>query len=145
MKIIKQKPIEFNNKANANFEDWQLEQAILWKSQVLPVCRLKTVFMYGRYPAISIHGDKFHIHRLLVSWFYKRNLKREEYVHHKDGNTSNAKLGNLELIDSKKHQSITNKGRKQTPEWIHKRISKTANARRGKKYPRIHKNPELIK
>jgi hypothetical protein len=49
-------------------------------------------------------------------------------------------------MTAEEHQRLTNKGRKQTPEWIKKRITKTADAKRGKKYPkRIYENPRFIK
>lgn len=66
-------------------------------------------------------------------------------VHHKNGNKLDNRRENLELMSASDHQSITNKGRKQTAEWVKKRITKTADAKRGKKYPKnIYENPELL-
>jgi hypothetical protein len=111
MIVHKQKPISFNNACNAQYEEWQLEQAILWYSQIRPVCQLKKIFMHGKYPAVSIHGEKLHIHRLLMSWYKKRRLGRTEYVHHKDHDKMNGRLSNLVLLPEKVHQSLHNKGK----------------------------------
>lgn len=133
MIVREQKPLVFNNACNAIFKDWQLEQAMLWYSQILPVCRVKKIFLYGKYPAVSMRGEKIHIHRLLVSWLHKRRLKKQEYVHHKDGDKLNGKLSNLELMSVTEHQSITNKGRKFTNAH-RERIGQANKNRVGMKY-----------
>lgn len=139
-----QNPIDFNSPAECLFDREDLKKAITWYSSK-PVCRLKHVFLHGRYYAVSIYDQKIHIHRLLMMYWLKRDLGRFEYVHHKNGNRFNNHKDNLELMLDFQHQSITNKGRKQSPEWIKKRITKTANAKRGKKYPKnIYENPELL-
>lgn len=139
-----QKKIEFVNNCNCLVEYETLEKAIKWYSDK-PVARLKHIFLHGRYPAISIYGDKIHIHRLLTMYFLKSDLEREIYIHHIDGNPLNNMGVNLEVMTSSYHQSITNKGRKQNPDWVKKRITKTANAKRGKKYPKkIFENKELL-
>lgn len=135
MIIKKQKPIDFNSPADLLFDREDLKKAIMWYSDK-PVARLKHVFLYGNYYAVSIYEQKIHIHRLLMTYWLKRDLQTNEYVHHKNGNKMNNLKENLEIMLAPLHQSITNKGRKQTPEWIKKRITKTANAKRGKKYPK---------
>lgn len=144
MKILAQKTIEFNSPVEVLFDKVDLRKAILWYSDK-PVARLKHVYLHGRYYAVSIYEQKIHIHRLLMMYWLQRDLEPGEYVHHKNGNKFNNLKENLEVMAASIHQSITNKGRKQTPEWIQKRISKTANVKRGKKYPKkIYENPDLL-
>lgn len=145
MKILGQKSISFNSPVEVLFDSEDLKKAIKWYSDK-PVARLKHVYLHGRYYAVSIYEQKIHIHRLLMMYWLKRDLESNEYVHHKNGNRFNNLKENLEVMSASQHQSITNKGRKQTPDWIEKRIARTANAKRGKKYPKkIYENPELIK
>lgn len=146
MIVNEQKQIELKNECGCICRETDLEGAILWYSRNLdkPVQRLKRVFLYGSYPAVSIRGQKIHVHRLLWAYWSGRFPSRREYVHHKNGNKLDNRRENLELMYASEHQSISNKGRKQSPEWIKKRITKTANAKRGKKYPKIYENPELL-
>lgn len=145
MIVRRQKPLSFDNRCSAKFEPWQLEKAILWQSQALPVARLKRVFMYGKYPAISIYGSKLHIHRLILSWHHRRTLLRTEYAHHKDGDKMNARLSNLGLMSEHDHQSHHNKG-KTVSKATRKRLT-DANKRNWAtkwKHRRVYENPELL-
>lgn len=145
MIVNKQKPLIIENACGATFVDWQLEQAILWKSQVLPVAQRKRVFMHGRYPAISIYGDKLHIHRLILSWHFKRDLERSEYAHHKNGDKMDARLSNIELMAESTHQSHHNKG-KNVSLLTRKRLTE-ANKRNWAtkwKHRRIYENSDLL-
>jgi len=132
MIVKKQKPIIFDNKCGAIFIPWQLEAAILWKNQLNgPVCRIKRVFMHGRYPAISIHGRKIHIHRLIMSWMLKRTIQPDIHVHHKNENTTDATGNNLEIKDCFHHLSMHHKGKKQTEDHKRKRINSCCMTRYG--------------
>lgn len=147
--IVKtQKEIKLVNTCGAILRTTDLEGAILWYTKLIyggkPVSSNKKVFMWGRYPAVAIHQSKIHVHRLLYSYWNNWIYKADEYVHHKNENRLDNRRENLELMKASEHQSITNKGRKQTKEWIEKRITKTANAKRGKKYPKIYENPSLL-
>ena len=71
---------------------------------------------------------KIHIHRLLMMYKLQSDINENLYVHHKDGNKLNAQLYNLELIDSKKHQSIHNKNKKLSAK--HRRKISEANKKR---------------
>ena len=117
-----------------------LAQAILWYSQK-PVFQVKKVFMYGRYAAVSIHKEKIHIHRLLMMWHLRRKLKTIEYVHHKNNNCLDNSLDNLEVLSASKHQSITNKGRKQSAEHVKKRANATTLTRYGHA---LYEHPNLL-
>jgi len=48
-------------------------------------------------------------HRLIMEKFLKRYLRKNEIVHHKDGNTLNNNINNLELMSAKEHNSIKEK------------------------------------
>jgi len=141
MIVNKQKPICIEKTCHCWVDRHDIIKSILWWTDK-PVCRIKKIFMHGRYPAISIHGQKIHLHRLLMSWKVGRKLNRKEYVHHKDENPLNNHLWNFEIQTPAKHQSITNKGRKQTKEHILKRADATTKTRYGHL---IYENPELLK
>lgn len=108
-----------------------LSRAILWYVKTFylkPLSSLKTIFTYGKYPAISIHGKKIHIHRLLMMYWLQRELATEEDVHHKDENKKNALRDNLELTHETKHLSHHNKGRTLSDD--HKQKLSIANQKR---------------
>lgn len=148
MIVTVQKPIWFVNKAEVIVDKGLLEMAMLWWADYFygkPIAGRKVIFLHGKYPGVAIFKDKIHVHRLIYCYITKKVLRTGQHVHHKDGNKLNSILDNLELLDASFHQSITNKGRKQTAEWVNNRITKTANAKRGKKYPkRIYENPDLL-
>ncbi len=141
MIVNKQKPIEFINECGCIFVSQDLANAIKWYSPN-PVTRIKTIYLYGDYPAISIYEQKIHVHRLLMMFWLKRELDCSEYVHHGDGNKLNDLRGNLTIQISSEHQRIANEGRKQTPEHIAKRINATTKTRYGHS---IYEHPELLK
>lgn len=135
MKILKQQTIEWENTCGALYNPKVLSAAVLWFAQE-PVARLKKVFLYGRYPAVSIRKHKLHIHRLISSYLWK-GLPKGAYVHHIDGNKLNALQENLGLMSASAHQRLTNLGRKQSPQHITKRISAMRKTR--------YENKELLK
>lgn len=122
MIVRKQKHIEFINQCSCVVDVDALRSAINWY-QRSPTSRLKKIYIHGQYPAVSIHTEKLHVHRLLMCFWVGRILRRDEYVNHIDGNKLNASRPNLEILPASLHQSITNKGRKQTPEHIYKRAN----------------------
>lgn len=90
MIVNEQKLIEFKNNCNCNLDYQELKNAIMWFSSK-PVTRLKTIFIQGDYPAISIYGTKIHVHRILMMYWCRRKLDTTEYVHHKDRDKLNSK------------------------------------------------------
>ncbi len=141
MKINKQKPIEFTNNCGCSIDISALTKAVLWFANGRPVARFKTIFLYGCYPAVSIYEQKIHVHRLLLMWLYGRELDRYEYAHHLDGDKLNARISNLRVMSASEHQRKVNKGRKQTPEHIAKRINATTKTRYGHS---LYENPDLL-
>lgn len=122
MIVRTQKHIEFNSPVEVLYDASELRKAILWYTNK-PTARLKHVFLYGRYYAVSIYDQKIHIHRLLMMYWLKRELQTNEYVHHKNENKFNNHKDNLEVLPASVHQNITNKGRKQSPEHVAKRTA----------------------
>ena len=140
MKPLKQNPIIFNNTSHCIVNGNLLAKAILWY-QIEPTFSNKKIYMYGKYPAVSIGKKKIHVHRLLIMYWHRKILKSSEYVHHKNGNRLDCTIGNLEIMDAKKHQILHNKGKTISDE--HKKaISEANRKRKGMKY-KIHENPEL--
>jgi hypothetical protein len=137
MIVNKQKLIEFNSPVEVIFDKDDLREAILWYSPK-PVARLKHVFLHGRYYAVSIYDEKIHVHRLLMMYWLKRDLERDEYVHHVNGNRFNNLKENLAIITASEHQSAINKGKKQTSIHVAKRINSTSITRYG--HP-VYENP----
>ena len=140
--IIKStKPLIFINDCNAIFDEKLLEEAIYWYSSK-PVAQTKHIFIHGCYPAISIYGEKIHIHRLIKMYSIGHDLDVNEFVHHIDGNKLNSSLNNLAVIDSHKHGSLHNKGRHFSEE--HKRkIAEANHKRKGIKIKKRVEMPEL--
>jgi len=140
MTIKIQRPIQIVNNCDCVVDEGELIKAILWYSSK-PIARVKTVYVYGKYPAVSIYNEKIHIHRLLMMYWLNRKLSSEEYVHHKDENQLNALRRNLEIVGQSKHQSQHNKGRKQTVDHIKKRINSTTLTRYGHI---VYESPSLL-
>jgi hypothetical protein len=132
MIINKQKPIAFNSPTEVLFDQEELAKAILWYSDK-PVSRLKHVFLYGKYYAVSIYEQKIHIHRLLMMFWLKRDLQHNEYVHHKNGNRFNNLRENLDVVFSSDHQSRHNKN-KILSDTHRKKISEANKKRVGMKF-----------
>ena len=75
-----------------------------------------------KYKAIKIDGKKYDEHRYIMEQFIGRKLEFNECVHHKDGNSENNNLSNLELINRGTHSSFHMKGRRLDSATIEKLI-----------------------
>lgn len=126
-----QKQIVFRNRCNAIFDEQMLRDAIL-KAATRPVCRLKDVFLHQRYPAISIGGKKYQVHRFVFSFYIGKPIPDGVYVHHKNGNKLDCTIENLCLMRASCHQSLHNKGKTQSE--IHRKRISEANYRRWAAY-----------
>ena len=110
MIVNKQMRIEFINDCKCNVDYEELEKAINWYSEK-PTARLKHIYMFGNYPAVSIYNEKIHVHRLLMMYWLRCKLPSEYFVHHIDENKLNALKENLSVVLSSTHQSKHNKGK----------------------------------
>ncbi len=127
MTVNTQRPIVIQNACEALYDDKSLISAILWFSDK-PVVRIKKIYMYGRYPAVSIGKAKIHIHRLIKMHEEKRTLHRNEHVHHINHNRCDARPENLQIIDAGDHLSKHHSGKVLSAE--HKEKISLANKRR---------------
>ena len=127
--IKKQRKIIFTNDCNAQVDYEELEKAILWYAKS-PVLSSKHIYMHGDYPAVSIHKEKIHIHRLLMMYWLNACLPTEYSVHHIDKDKLNATKGNLSVVFNPTHQSIHNKG-KTISEEQRQRIIEYNHSRKG--------------
>lgn len=133
--IIKiQRPLNLINTCGAMYDETLLEKAMLWIAEK-PIISRKKVFISHFYPAISVYKKKYHIHRLIMMYCLNRGLETSEYVHHKDGNSLNALFENLQIMMDKEHPVHHLKGRKQSPEFVKRRIAASVKAKR---FNRIH-------
>lgn len=139
--IKTQKEINFINSCNCRVDYELLKRAMLWYSQK-PLYSQHSIFMHSKYPAVSIYDEKIHIHRLLMMYKLQSDIDANFYVHHIDGNKLNADINNLELIDSKKHQSYHNKEKKLTKEH-RKKIAEANKKRKGIKIKKRVDMPQL--
>jgi hypothetical protein len=134
MTVKAQRKMLFDNKCDCIVELTVLEQAMIWFSSK-PQCAKKSIFMHGKYPAVSIFGEKIHVHRLIGLYLQREKLVRGLYVHHKDENKLNALSNNLEVVTSSAHQSHHNKNK--TLSDSHKsKISESNRLRKGTKIKR---------
>lgn len=132
MIVKKQKPIEFINTCDCIVHYGELEQAILWY-QNKPTARLKKIYLHGRYPAVSIHQKKVHVHRLLMMyWLDNKNLPKTIHTHHTNGNKLDCTRTNLNCYLESTHLSFHNKGKTLTTEHRLK-LSIAGRRRRGMK------------
>ena len=76
-----------------------------------PTAHIKHIYMHGAYPAVSIHEEKIHVHRLLMLYWEDGIIPNGKQVHHVNGNKMDASRCNLILVDSGAHQSMHNKGK----------------------------------
>ena len=139
MIVNEQKPIVFDNKCHAIFCADDLKEAILQKT-TKPVCRVKAIYIYGHYPAISIHGEKYHIHRLIAEYKLGGALGRSESAHHSDGNPLNALWENINIMRQGDHVRHHLAGKKQDPEFARRRTNASCIA----KYGHAIHDPELL-
>lgn len=141
MIVKEQKQIQFINDCNCIVDYNELEKAILW-FQEKPTCRLKHIYIHMKYPCVSIHKAKIHIHRLLMMyWNGVRTLDTKIYVHHINSNKLDCSRTNLIFITDKEHQSLHNKGKKLSD--VHKaKIAENNRKRKGVKYTK--ENKELL-
>ena len=104
-------PILFEHKTNATFSGDDLVDAMLIKANGKPIQQIKSIFLHGRYPAISLFGKKYHIHRILAEHYMGRQLESCELVHHVNGVSWDAKKDNLQITTASLHNKYHLTGR----------------------------------
>ena len=110
MIVNNQKEIIFKNECGCIVDFELLAKAIIW-FQNKPTASNKKIYMHGNYPCVSIHDEKIHIHRLLMSYISNKKLQRHEYVHHKNHIKIDARIDNLEIVLQSEHQYYHTKNR----------------------------------
>lgn len=129
--IKTQKPISFINKCGALVDYKELESAVLWYAKT-PVASKKHIYIFGNYPAVTIHKEKIHIHRLLMMYWIKGDIPIDHCVHHIDKNKINSMRDNLSLMPCVLHQQYHNKG-KIISDMQKQRIRESNHKRKGKR------------
>ena len=64
----------------------------------------------NKYISLKINGKKYDEHRLIMENNIGRKLTFNEVVHHIDGNKSNNKIENLQLMSRSEHARLHSKG-----------------------------------
>jgi len=64
----------------------------------------------GGYPRLSSGPCRYrYIHILVAEGMLRRELRRDEHVHHIDGNTKNPKWSNLLILGEDIHSAVSNR------------------------------------
>lgn len=84
-----------------HFHAWWTEQAGGWGNK-------------GSYRTISIDGIEVQEHRYIMEQHINRSLKKDKVVHHINGNPSDNRIENLEIMSRSEHTSLHNMGKSRT-------------------------------
>ena len=96
--------------------------------------------MLGNYPAVSIHNEKVHVHRLLMTYWLKTKIPTEYSVHHINHNKLDSRKENLSLVLNSAHDSAHMKGVEFSSDH-RKKISEANKKRKGIKIKKRHNIP----
>lgn len=102
MTIKLQKKIKWENKCNCIVDLDLLEKAVLWYSKA-PVAEHKSIYLYGKYAAVSVGKEKLHVHRLIMNYIVGFTIPTGLSVHHLDENKMNNSIDNLAIMVSCYH------------------------------------------
>jgi hypothetical protein len=87
-----------------------------------------------KYKAIKVNGIKCDEHRYVMEQYIGRKLSRYECVHHKDGDTRNNDISNLEIISLEKHSRLHRTGKNMSNKTKSKISNKLKNNLNSQKY-----------
>lgn len=100
--------IAFVDKYNSTFDEGTLSDAVEWYARLkdFVLHKEEKLFFAGPYGYLCVATGKHRpmfVHRLLMMYHLKRELKSDEWVHHRDENILNNVLSNLELMSDVEH------------------------------------------
>lgn len=81
-----------------------------------------------RYKTIRVNGKKYDEHRYIMEQYLGRKLRRDEVVHHKNGDTRDNRIENLEVMSLSEHTKMHHTGRIY-PDWVREAWSKRLKGR----------------
>lgn len=100
--------ITFIDKYNSTFDEGNLSDAVEWYARLkgFVLHKEEKLFFAGPYGYLCVatcrHKPMF-VHRLLMMHHLGRELKSDEWVHHRDENILNNVLSNLKLMSDVEH------------------------------------------
>lgn len=83
-----------------------------------------------KYKAIKVNGVKIDEHRYIMETHLDRKLSTNEVVHHRNEDSRDNRIENLQVMSRSEHAKLHNIGRKD-PEWL---IKKRASKMKGRHY-----------
>ena len=82
----------------------------------------------AKYKSLKVNGIKCDEHRYIMEKHLGRKLDRKEVVHHINGDSSDNRLENLDVVTLSEHSHLHQAGRKE-PDWVKKQRSERLKGR----------------